>query len=601
MPKLEKVVPDTSIIIQGVLGAGEWTASEIVIHEAALAELEHQANQGRASGYVGLDEVKRLGELAKQNKFVLRVAGRRPTFQEVRMAASGEVDALIRQLAWEEDATLLTSDKVQARVGEARGVKVAFVPQKEYCPKKLLLDEFFDDTTMSVHLREQVVPMAKRGAPGSWKFVEVGKQPLAAEKIKEISREIVEEAGCRSDGFLEIQREGSTIVQLGHYRIVVLRPPFSDGWEITAVRPVRKLRLADYKLSEKLQQRVGKQAEGILIAGAPGMGKSTFAQALAEFYAEQGRIVKTVEAPRDMVLPETITQLAISRGSAEEVHDVLLLSRPDYSLFDEMRNVPDFLLYADMRLAGVGMVGVVHGTNPLDAIQRFIGKIDLGVIPHVIDTVAFIKHGTVDTVLTIRMEVKVPAGMTEADLARPTVVISDFETGKQVAEIYTYGEETVVIPVEEQEQRGAKALAARQIERFFERFVDAVKVEVLSDSRAAVYVPKRSIPGVIGRGGERIQELEEELGIGLDVRELEEAPRKKGKELPFQVKGGKKNVEFNLGQKHAGKAVDVFVDGEFVATVPVSGRGMVKVKKQTQFGKMVINALDRGKKVAFHA
>ena len=40
------------------------------------------------------------------------------------------------------------------------------------------------------------------------------------------------------------------------------------------------------------------------------MGKSTFAQGLAEFYGGQDKIVKTVEAPRDLVLPENITQYA---------------------------------------------------------------------------------------------------------------------------------------------------------------------------------------------------------------------------------------------------------------------------------------------------
>jgi len=118
------------------------------------------------------------------------------------------------------------------------------------------------------------------------------------------------------DGFIEIERAGSTIVQLGKFRIVITRPPFSDGWEITAVRPVKHLTLDDYKLSEKLLKRLEKQAEGILISGAPGMGKSTFAAALTEYYADKGKIVKTVEAPRDLVLPDKVTQYAISHVSS---------------------------------------------------------------------------------------------------------------------------------------------------------------------------------------------------------------------------------------------------------------------------------------------
>ena len=121
-----------------------------------------------------------------------------------------------------------------------------------------------------------------------------------------MAKEIVEEAEMREDGFIEVQRRGSTIVQLGNFRIVIARPPFADGYEITAVRPIKKLGMGDYNLSEKLKSRISVQAEGVLIAGAPGMGKSTFAQALAEYFAGQKKIVKTVEAPRDLQLPDSI-------------------------------------------------------------------------------------------------------------------------------------------------------------------------------------------------------------------------------------------------------------------------------------------------------
>jgi len=601
---VEKLIPDTSVIIQGLvseqLAKGELQVGELIIHEAVLAELEHQANAGKASGYIGIDEIKRLQEMSAKKRLTLRFSGQRPIASEIRYAKLGEIDSIIRQLAYEEDATLMTADKVQSKVAEARGIKVIYIPQKEYCPKPLKLDAFFDETTMSAHLRDRVLPMAKKGTPGNWQFVAVGKEPMTADEIKEISREIIEEAGCRTDGFLEIQREGSTIVQLGLYRTVILRPPFSDNWEITAVRPVRKLAMKDYEMTEKLRDRLSKNAEGILIAGAPGMGKSTFAQALAEQYAELGKVVKTVEAPRDLVLPDTITQLSYSRSSPEEVHDVLLLSRPDYSLFDEMRNVPDFLLFADMRLAGVGMVGVVHGTNPLDAIQRFIGKIDLGVIPHVIDTVVFIKHGKVDQVLCINMIVKVPAGMTEADLARPVVVINDFETNKPVAEIYSYGEETVVVPVREEKATGAKALAAKQLERAFQRYSEDVRVEIVNDNRATVYVPEKYIPAIIGTQGKNIQALEQQLGIGLDIRELEAQPRKPtGKEIPYRMSGSSKHAEFLLGDECSGKDVDIYVNNEYLATFAVSKQGVVRIKKSNKLGKVVIDALDHGEKVSF--
>src|SRR3989338_8397791 len=331
---IERIVPDTSIIIEGFLSdkiqKDEINTKEIIIHEAVIAELEHQANLGKAIGFLGLDEIKRIKVLSVNKKFELCFKGARPRAADIRHASLGEIDSLIRQLAYEEDATLITSDKVQSEVALAKGMKVIYYKRPEKGLRKLKLERFFDEATMSVHLRENVQPYAKKGMPGNWEFKELRKALLKRDEIQDISREIIEDAKLRKDGFIEIERPGSTIVQLGNFRIVITKPPLSDGWEITAVRPVKKLNLDDYKLSEKLMKRIAEQAEGILVAGAPGMGKSTFAQALAEYYAAQNKVVKTVEAPRDLILPEKITQYSISYGDAQEIHDILLLSRPDY-------------------------------------------------------------------------------------------------------------------------------------------------------------------------------------------------------------------------------------------------------------------------------
>ncbi len=601
MKSLGKLVPDTSVIVEGLLSLKvekkELKVDEVIVHEAVIAELEHQANSGKAIGFIGLDELKKIRELAEKGIFALRYAGRRPTAGEIKFAELGEVDALIRQLAYEEDATLLTADKVQARVGEARQVKVIFIP-KEAGLRKIRLESFFDETTMSVHLRENVFPMAKKGVPGKWEFVQIGKNVFNAEEIKDMSREIIEEARLRADGFIEIEREGSTIIQLGPYRIVITKPPLSDGWEITAVKPIKKLGLDDYSISEKLRKRIAEQAEGMLIAGSPGHGKTTFAQALAEHFLKQNKIVKTVEAPRDLILPDSITQLAISRGSPEEIHDILLLSRPDYTIFDEMRNTPDFQLFADLRLSGVGMVGVVHGTGPIDAIQRFIGRIELGVIPQVIDTVVFIKNGAISQVLAIKMSVKVPSGMTEADLARPVVVISEFETEKAVAEVYSYGEETVVVPVMEKSVGGVHKIASESIRRAFQKYADYVKVDVVGDSKAIVYVPEKFIAGIIGREGKNISRIEDEIGLSIEVRELGEKPKEViGKDLKFELETRGKNIELFLGGDMQGKDVNIYINDDYLATFNVGKKGVVRIDKGNKLGKALMDAMSYGERI----
>lgn len=598
--KIERLVPDTSVIVEGLVSkrivSGELSVDAVIIHEAVVAELEHQANLNKAIGFLGIDELDRIKELSEKRGFSVVFSGIRPRAAEIRHARIGEIDSLIRELAFEQDGTLFTADKVQWRVAKAKGIKTLFV-KVEQQTRTLKLEGFFDSTTMSVHLRENVLPYAKKGMPGSWSLIAVGSKELTRDEIQEISTEIIEEANMRKDGFIEIERPGSTIVQLGMYRIVITKPPFSDGWEITAVKPIKRMNLPDYNMSEKLTARVAEQAEGILIAGAPGMGKSTFAQALAEFYAGKNKIVKTIEAPRDLILPENVTQYAISHGDAQEIHDILLLSRPDYTIFDEMRNTDDFRLFADLRLAGIGLAGVVHATSPIDAIQRFVGRIELGVIPQVIDTVIFIKNGAVFKVLSLNMTVKVPSGMTEADLARPVVVVNDFETKKLEFELYSYGEETVVVPVQGKEKIPARELAAKMVEQEFNRYSDRAEVDVISDNKCVVRVPSADIARIIGKKGENINAIEEKLGMSIDIEELGKQKKPEGESLAFNAQITKKKVLFNVDRALSGKNVNIYADGDYILTVNVGKEGAIKINRKHKIGKILTDAINMGDKI----
>jgi len=595
---IEKLVPDTSVIIEGLVSSKikkkEIVPKSVIIHEAVLAELEHQANQNKETGVLGLEELNKVRELSKKLEFNLEFSGKRPNAYEIKYAHLGEIDSLIRELAYNENASLMTSDKTQARVAEAKDIKVIFIEIKKLF-KKLKLEKFFDETTMSIHLRENVVPYAKKGMPGKWKFVSVGKTKLTREDIKGISREIIEESTIAKDAFIEIERAGSTIAQIGKFRIVITKPPFSDGWEITAVRPVKILLLEDYKLSEKLKQRISEQAEGILIAGSPGMGKSTFSQALAKFYSDKSKIVKTIEAPRDLVLSDNITQYAISHGSAQEIHDILLLSRPDYTIFDEMRNTADFQLFADLRLSGIGLAGVVHATNPIDAIQRFVGRIELGVIPHVIDTVIFIKDGFVDKVLSLKMVVKVPTGMTEADLARPIVVVNDFETNKLEYELYSYGEETVVVPVTGNFKSPTNKLAEKTIKQAFRHYSEDVEVEVVSENKCIVYIPETNIAKVIGRQGKNIGEIEKRLGMSIDIKELDK--KTSGQTIEFNTEIKKNNIVFYLDMRFKNQDINIYVNDDYLLTAKSGKTGMIKIKKNNKIARILVDTINAGEKI----
>jgi len=245
------------------------------------------------------------------------------------------------------------------------------------------------------------------------------------------------------------------------------------------------------------------------------MGKTTFAQALAEYYLRKGKIVKTIESPRDMRLPPQVTQYSKAYASPDELHDVLLLSRPDYTVFDEMRTDEDFKLYVDLRLAGIGMVGVVHATSPIDALQRFIRRVDLGMIPSIIDTVVFIDKGEVSKVYIVNMTVKLPTGLREADLARPVVEVRDFITDELEYEIYTFGDETIVVPV----KKLVRSSIEYKLKEVILKELPSANIKVNGNS-VSIYIAREDLKK-LRKIAKKIKNLESTYNVDINVKVLE--------------------------------------------------------------------------------
>ncbi len=588
-----KFVVDTSVIIDGRISAmiekGEIKGT-IIIPEAVVAELEAQANFGKLTGHQGLEEIKRIRELANKYNFDVLFLGERPNLEHIKLARGGEIDNLIRKVAEEEKAVLITGDRVQYSVAIAKGIEAIYIKKESVNPEETKIMKFFTEDTASVHLREGVEVYAKRGKIGELKLVKITDEPMTIEELREIAHEIIEAASQDEDSSIEIERKGVTVVQLRDLRIAIAEKPFSDRMEITAVRPVAKVTLDEYGLSEELKKRFIEKQRGILISGPPGAGKSTFAASVANYLLENGYIVKTMESPRDLMVRDEITQYAPLEGNMSLTADVLLLVRPDYTIYDELRKTTDFQVFADMRLAGVGMIGVTHATRAIDAIQRMIGRVDLGVIPQVVDTVIFINAGKVEKVYELKFTVKVPHGMVEADLARPVIEVMDFETKKVEYEIYTYGEQVVVMPVEESEEN---KLLKYAIESKIKDIVSAYEIVPVSGKKAIIRVAEDEIPYLIGRKGKRIRQIEEELGISIDVEPLK-IERKN--EMEVRVDEKAKHYIINA-QGLEGKRVDVYIGDKYLLTAEVGRKGVIRVRKDRDAGKALKLALAKGEKV----
>ena len=579
---MSKIVADTSVIINGQLiaqiEAGSVKNSEIIIPQAVFDELQSQASNKKEQGFVGLEKIKKLKGFSGSYGLEVVTKGPHPSIDDIKFAGSGRIDALITDVAKQNDAILYTSDNVQHLVAQANDVETVFL-RTVIKNETLEFLKFFDDTTMSVHLKENQRPLAKRGKPGTFSLTAINDEILSRDYLKMISAQISDAVNASDSNTVELSKTGATVIQHGDYRIAITYPPFSDSFEITIVHPIVKLTLDDYSVSEKLMERFSDRAEGILISGAPGSGKSTLASGLANFYHAGGKIVKTFESPRDLQVNSGITQYGKLDGSFDNTADILLLVRPDYTIFDEVRRKEDFRTFADLRLTGVGMVGVVHANSPLDAIQRFIGKIELGIIPNVLDTVVFVKDGQIDTVYGLELKVKVPTGMTESDLARPVIEIKNFQDDVLEHEIYTFGEENVIVPVSKRAKKvGIEKLAEDKIKETFRKYDPNAQVEILTDNRVKVMVEERYIASIIGRGGSNINEIEKYLQVHIDVVERDpESSSISSDDLPFTFSESKTALLLTVGKEFTSMHADIRVNDKFVASVRIGKKGQIKI------------------------
>jgi len=607
-----KIVPDTSAVIDGritqMIRTGEYKDAMVFVPEAVVAELEAQANQGREIGFSGLTELQELSRMAREGTIQLRYVGERPSLDQVKLASGGEIDALIRKVAIENEAQFITSDVVQAEVARAKGLDVTYLKPQigDFAP--LAIDQFFDEDTMAVFLKERIPPLAKKGSLKEMRLVTIRDAPLSEHELKAMAQEILERAKRDPDGFIELEKRGVTVIQIGSLRIAIARRPFSDGMEISAVRPVGKVTLENYEKAALIKRRVIADRRGLVIAGPPGSGKTTLAQSVATFLSDHGLIVKTMEAPRDLQVPDHITQYTSLDGSMQSTGDVLMLLRPDFVIFDELRRSEDFTTFADMRLAGVGMIGVVHALEVQDALQRFLERVDFGVLIQVVNTIFFVAEGEVARAYELQFGIQIPQGMAGEVHQRPLISVRNQETGDIEFEIFRHEGETIVMPVKREEgqrhapaargeERLSRGLLEKEIQREIGRYTSGyVDVHMISENKAVVYIEDKDVPAAIGKGGKNVSGIVNKLSVGIDIRprsELEKPAPEEEVQLEggFRIRTDRKQLSI-IATEHRGKIVDIFAGKEYLFTATVGEDGEIRLARNSTIAQEMMRRLN---------
>jgi len=133
------------------------------------------------------------------------------------------------------------------------------------------------------------------------------------------------------------------------------------------------------------------------------------------------------------------------------------------------------------------------------------------------------------------MTVKPPTGMQE-ELARPVIEVVEFPSGKLTHEMFAFGSEIAVVPLEgratSNDLSPVRAMAKDRIVETVRQWVGVdCQVRFSSDTSAVIYAPSNMISTLVGRGGENVKQLQNELG-GMRLRPRSFAESQEGWEHP---------------------------------------------------------------------
>jgi ATPase len=508
---MEKIVPDTSVLINEALSrlmeAGEMRDCELIIPLAAVDELQAQASKGRDIGLRGLEEIKRIRELSGDKNIQMRFSGERPSLDDIRLARSGRIDALIRDVARAEGGVLCTSDYVQALVAEAEGIPVKYIePYRR--SEEPAYKRYLGPDVVNLYLRDGVRPYAEVLRDGRLETAMLDDEPCSEELLNEVLEEVMAVARVREDADIVVLRPEAVILEMGDYRIRIVKPPLSDRMESMIQRSILQL-VPESAVVEPIIRECSSGRRGVLMLNLDGVYSFPIAERVAERLWEMGLDARVIGRARRV--NASAPYYGLLDGDLEKTLHLALSSLPDYIIMDEAMDSRDLKLMKDARLAGVGVVAFKQSRSIEAAIASLMEAISPPLLPRVVDAVILMKCSGASEIWNISASMKVPSGLSPESGIKHVIRLT--RAGETVYEIYEVNGRPIISNTKELRERIEEA--KRAIEKILRRSgARNARLEALWLDKAVI--------GVAGKGRRGLRDLErrimEELGIMAEFR-----------------------------------------------------------------------------------
>jgi len=144
------------------------------------------------------------------------------------------------------------------------------------------------------------------------------------------------------------------------------------------------------------------------------------------------------------------------------------------------------------------------------------------------------------------------------------------------------------------EASGIRKLAQSKIMDVMRRFDPNAEVNVISENKVQVRVSKEVAPRLIGKGGATVSELEDMLGVKIDV---EAKIPTLGKEIEFDISESGSSVNILVDEGVIGRTVDVYIEDDYILSSQVGKKARVKIDKRSDTGRKIVNAIIAGQEI----
>ena len=163
---------------------------------------------------------------------------------------------------------------------------------------------------------------------------------------------------------------------------------------------------------------------------------------------------------------------------------------------------------------------------------------------------------------------------------------------------------------DEEEETSSWSITERDIQREIGRYTGGeVSVEMLSATKAVVYIDDRDVPAAIGKGGKNIAAIVNKVGVGIDIRPCSELAKKVKASSPnqnereeltlgdgLQVRIDKKQLSI-ISPDNTGKIVDVFAGREYLFTATVNDSGEIHLAKNSTIAQEMLRRYNEGEPI----